>query len=185
MKNLDRIVVAYGRFNPPTVGHAILTEKVLHLAADYNCDHEIIVSHVQDIIRNPLDINRKLYYLKLMNSKAKFFPSSKSLPSLMEFLRLYSNKNYKKLTYVCGFDRMKEFNNLINKYNGIDYNFNEIEIVESGNLELREQYSATDLRNYIRDGNFIEELFPYSDTTTSYKLFKEVQDVLNKREKVI
>lgn len=180
-----KIVVAFGRFNPPTLGHAILVSEVFNTAKNYQCKHEIIVSTTQDNIRNPLSINRKLYYLNKMNNKALFRSTSKQISSLIDFLKVYNLHGFSKLTYVCGFDRLKEFEILINKYNGVDYNFDEIELIESGSLETREQFSATDLRSYIRDDMFIKELFPFEDVEISKQMFNEVRNILNKAEEVI
>ena len=83
----NRIVLAFGRFNPPTLGHAILITEVLELAKYYQCQHKIITSTTQDNIRNPLSIDRKLYYLNKINPKVNFGTST----NLIESIKLTPN----------------------------------------------------------------------------------------------
>ena len=53
-KALKSVVMAFGRMNPPTVGHQKLVNKVRELADRHNAHHEVIVSHSQDAQKNPL-----------------------------------------------------------------------------------------------------------------------------------
>ena len=39
---------------------------------------------------------------------------------------------YTDIIYVAGSDRAGSFDNLLNKYNGADYNFNKIKVVNAG-----------------------------------------------------
>ena len=44
----DTVVIAFGRMNPPTIGHGVLVDKVLSEASKHNADHFIFASTSQD-----------------------------------------------------------------------------------------------------------------------------------------
>ena len=48
------VVMAFGRMNPPTVGHEQLVNHVKKIAQDYNAPHHVIISHSTDSKKNPL-----------------------------------------------------------------------------------------------------------------------------------
>ena len=60
------IVLVFGRFNPPTVGHELLIKVVKKVASNNNADYAIYVSRTQDKKKNPLSVERKIHYLNLM-----------------------------------------------------------------------------------------------------------------------
>ena len=62
MKN--RLVFTFGRFNPPTVGHEKLLNKVAEVAGDD--DYLIFPSQTQKKDKNPLDSKTKSDYMKKM-----------------------------------------------------------------------------------------------------------------------
>ena len=65
VKPKDRtVVMAFGRFQPPTVGHKLLIDAVQREAQLANADPVIYVSRTQDHKINPLTVDQKMYYLK-------------------------------------------------------------------------------------------------------------------------
>jgi hypothetical protein len=52
------VVMAFGRMNPPTIGHEKLVHHVQQIAHDYGAPHHIIISHSVDAKKNPLDIKK-------------------------------------------------------------------------------------------------------------------------------
>ena len=65
------LVFAFGRMNPPTVGHGALVDKVRELAELNKAKHTIVLSHSQDPEKNPLTPEQKLKHAK------RFFPKAK------------------------------------------------------------------------------------------------------------
>ena len=54
MKGTKRVVIAYGRFNPPTIGHEKLIKKVMSVSAQFgSADWFIIPSFSFDKGKNP------------------------------------------------------------------------------------------------------------------------------------
>ena len=60
LKEDDRstAVFAFGRFNPPTIGHQKLIEKVQSMAGQVNGKAYIFLSHKQNNKTDPLKIGR-------------------------------------------------------------------------------------------------------------------------------
>ena len=111
------LTVAFGRFNPPTVGH----EKLLSAAkkASQGGDLKIYPSRTQDPKKNPLDPDMKVSYMK------KMFPdyeesiiNDDEMRSIFNVLVTASEQGYQNVNIVVGSDRQAEFENLASKYNG-------------------------------------------------------------------
>ena len=62
----NSIAFTFGRFNPPTIGHEKLINKVKSVRAD---EYRIYLSRSEDPKKNPLSPRQKLAYMK------KMFPS--------------------------------------------------------------------------------------------------------------
>ena len=70
MKNDKKVAVfTFGRFNPPTVGHLKLVEKVKEVARKEGGEPFVIPSRSQDAKKNPLNVTDKLKWMKLAFSK--------------------------------------------------------------------------------------------------------------------
>ena len=74
-------VFAFGRMNPPTVGHEKLVNKVKEVAAKHKAGHLIVMSHSQDAKKNPLTPEQKLTHAKRFFPKTNLKISSKESPS--------------------------------------------------------------------------------------------------------
>ena len=56
------VVFSYGRFNPYTIGHELLVNRVKDIAKSVSADHIIALSKSKDSKNNPLSIDKKLYW---------------------------------------------------------------------------------------------------------------------------
>ena len=61
-----------------------------------------------------------------------FTVGNPQVKTIIQALQKLEQLGYTKVVYVAGSDRVQQFNELINKYNGKDYNFREIEVVSAG-----------------------------------------------------
>ncbi len=175
----DTIVVAFGRFNPPTHGHEKLMDKVLNLAKENNCRHRVLTSH-SHCIRNPLEVDMKTAFLKLLFPEIWFDRTSNNEPSIFHVLKRY-NESHKRLIYVCGSDRIGRFKKILNKYNGIDYNFAYIEVVGVDRNE--NDVSATSARYDAIVGDFtsFRECLPsklFNSLADSTQLYNKIRNEL-------
>lgn len=125
------VVFAFGRFNPPTSGHQLLVQFVKKLASQKKADHIIFASRSQDPKKNPLSVDQKLHYLRLMFPGVNFAGANDQQRTFMEVAKTLNSK-YKNIIMVGGSDRVPEFKKLLDKYNGKDFHFDSIEVLSAG-----------------------------------------------------
>ena len=153
----DTVTVAFGRFNPPTIGHEKLMKAADKVAMGGPL--KIYPSRTQDSKKNPLDPDMKISFMK------KLFPdfeeniiNDSEMKSIFNVLIAADEEGYKNVNIVVGADRQAEFENLATKYNGELYNFNDIRVVSAGirdaDAEGVEGMSASKMRKAVVDGNF-------------------------------
>ena len=129
------VAFCFGRMNPPTIGHAQLINTVAR--ASRGDDYYIFLSHTQDSTKNPLDYDTKVDFVKRMFPRHADHVSRGSLRTIMEIMEFLYHHGYTDVTFVAGSDRLPNFKELLNKYNGREggktyYKFNSINFVSSG-----------------------------------------------------
>ncbi|CAB4143619.1 hypothetical protein UFOVP447_192 [uncultured Caudovirales phage] len=155
-----KIVTAFGRMNPPTIGHQKLVDAVLHKAKSEGADHDIRLSHSQDAKKNPLSQEHKLHHARKMFPKVNFSGSSKEHPSFIHHLKDLHSKGYTHVTMVAGSDRADDYQKIVDKYNkpGGEFNFKSIKIHSAGHrdpdAEGAEGMSASKMRKHAEEGNY-------------------------------
>jgi len=128
------VAFTFGRFNPPTIGHEKLINKVKSVRAD---DYRIYLSRSEDPKKNPLSPRQKLAYMK------KMFPSHarnimiNTTNMILDICTELYKQGYTEISMVVGSDRVREFDTIIKKYNDVKsrhgyYNFEKINIVSAG-----------------------------------------------------
>ena len=132
------VVFTFGRFNPPTTGHEKLIKKVADVATKYSADFFIYPSHSQSPKKDPLPHVKKVAYMRKMFPKyaSKIVASGADKTAINVATSLY-DKGYTNCIMVVGSDRVKEFNDLLSKYNGVKarhgyYKFDKFEVVSAG-----------------------------------------------------
>jgi hypothetical protein len=175
-----KVVFAFGRFNPPTTGHELLVKAVKKLAAD--SDHVIYASRSQDSKKNPLPVDRKVYYLQRMFPGTKFVAADESVRTFIEAAKEL-NKKYKDLVMVAGSDRVPEYKKLLDKYNGKEFKFNSIQVISAGERDPDSDeasgMSATKMREAAKKGDFVtfKRGLPHTLTTVdARRLMNEVRE---------
>ena len=145
-------VAAFGRMNPPTIGHEKLVDKV----KSFEGDHYIFLSQTQKPKDNPLPFDVKLEFAK------KFFPGVNvghpSVRTPIQMLQMLEKLGYTDIIYVAGSDRVASFEKLFNDYNGKEYNFNSITVENAGerdpDADGAEGMSASKMRAAAAAGDF-------------------------------
>ena len=159
------VVMAFGRMNPPTTGHLKLIDKVRSEAEKRGAKHTVIVSHSQDSKKNPLSGAQKVKHLKRYSPGTHFEASSKEHPTIMHHAAKLNAAGHDHLIVVAGSDRVKEYHDLLHKYNGkadkhgnVPYNFKKIEVVSAGHrdpdAEGAEGMSGTKMREHAKNNDF-------------------------------
>jgi len=122
----------FGRFNPPTIGHKKLFDKLKSVSDVYF----VFVSATQDPKKNPLNRDQKIAIINRQFPEAGDHivndPNIKTIIDVMQFLE---TAGHKRVTMVVGSDRVKGFNDLLAKYNGDKYNFDSIDIISAGDRD--------------------------------------------------
>lgn len=142
------VVFAWGRMNPMTAGHEKLVNKVMQVAKAENATPYVFLTHSVDKKKNPLTYDDKIKYAQSAFGSIVKKSSAKIIFDLMKEL----NKDYNKIVLVAGSDRVKEFDDTLNKYNGKEYNFDEIKVVSAGQRDADSDnvsgISGTKMRDY-------------------------------------
>jgi phosphopantetheine adenylyltransferase len=135
--NSKEIVFAFGRFNPPTIGHEKLMDKVA--SASKGGTYRIYPSQSIDPKKNPLKFDEKVKFMRKMFPKhARSIIADKKVKTAIDVVTKLYDQGYTKVTMVVGSDRVSEFETLLNKYNGVKarhgyFNFKDgVQIVSAG-----------------------------------------------------
>jgi len=162
-KKGDTIVFTFGRFNPPTIGHEILIKAVESVARAKGGDYLIFPSHTQDAKKNPLTQTEKIKYMKKMFSGYRRNIVKSTGKDALEIAGELHKKKYTNLVMVVGSDRVKNFQTILDRYNGEDnkhgfYDFDKIEVISAGerdpDSEGAEGMSASKMREAAIKGDF-------------------------------
>ena len=121
-------VVGWGRMNPITSGHEKLVNKIGEVARKNSATPLVFLTHSQDAKKNPLSYDDKVMLAKKAFGSMIQKSKSKTIIQVMQELE----KKFKDVILVVGADRIKEFEALLNRYNGKDYNFDSIKVVSAG-----------------------------------------------------
>lgn len=131
-------VFAFGRLNPPTIGHGALVDKVKELAAANKAGHSIVLSHTlnpdRDLLRDPLSAEQKVKHAKRLFPNTNISAADKEAPTFIEQLEKLHKKGVTHATMVAGSDRIDEYKKVVDKYNGPNgkFNFKKIDVVSAG-----------------------------------------------------
>jgi nicotinic acid mononucleotide adenylyltransferase len=153
------VVFVFGRFNPPTSGHELLFKMVKKIAMQNKADHVIYASRTQDKKKNPLPVDRKMHYLKMMFKGFNFVAANPQERSFIE-AATHLNKKYKNIIMVAGSDRVTEYERILNRYNGQNFKFDTIQVVSAGerdpDSDTASGMSASKMRQFAEKGNFMQ-----------------------------
>jgi hypothetical protein len=128
-----KAVIAFGRLNPPTIGHAKLVDAI----KSQEGDHYLFLSQTQKPKTDPLSFAEKVAYAK------KFFPGinigHQNVRTPVDALQMMQKLGYTDVVFLAGSDRVEGFQKLFDTYNGkadksgnIPFNFNTINVISAG-----------------------------------------------------
>ena len=156
-KSGETITLVFGRFNPPTIGHEKLLSGAEQVAG--GGEMKIYPSRSYDPKKNPLDPDQKTELMKKMYpDQADSIVNDESVKTIFDALKLANNDGYSNVKIVVGSDRVAEFDNLAQKYNGDLYNFDEIETISAGERDESSEgvtgMSASKMRKAAAENDF-------------------------------
>ena len=171
----------FGRFNPPTTGHEKLVKKLLSVGR--GTDVLLFSSHSNDKRKNPLNHRDKVKYLKKFFGKIVVDANVRTVFEICNFLQ---EKKYVNINMVVGSDRVKEFEMLITKYNGVKarhgfYKFKNINIISAGERDPDADdvsgMSASKMREFAEKGDFegFKDGVPSKGKNLAKKLYDDIR----------
>ena len=152
-------VFTFGRMNPPTTGHEKLIHKTHAIAQSKGAKANIVLSHSHDNKKNPVPQDHKIGYVKKIHSGVDVSGSSKEHPTFMHHAKKAHEAGHSHLHMVAGSDRVKEYQNTLNKYNGHPdhYNFKSITVHSAGHRDPDGEgvsgISGTKMRDHAKNGD--------------------------------
>jgi hypothetical protein len=183
------IAFTFGRFNPPTIGHEKLINKVAQQRTD---DYKIYLSKSEDSSKNPLGARVKLSTMKQMFPRHAGSIVVNQSNMILDIATELYNKGYSDITMVVGSDRVREFDTILKKYNGVKsrhglYDFDSINVVSAGerdpDAEGATGMSASKMRTAAKDKDFetFKKGLPasFARSKNAQDLFRNVRKGMN------
>ena len=180
-------VFAFGRFNPPTIGHQKLIETVLQTAEKANGKAYLFLSHKQNNKTDPLNFAEKQAYIQ------QFYPKlavgDPNTNTIIKVLQKIQAEGRTRIIMVAGSDRVQHFETLLNQYNGKPdkqgndlYKFDSIKVVNAGQRDPDEEgvtgASASKARELANKGQWHEFSRIAMGGNKSKLLYNKIQDAI-------
>jgi hypothetical protein len=180
------VVLTFGRLNPITVGHEKLVNKVLSIATKEKATPQVYLSHTQDKKKNPLSYDEKLKYARLAFGSVVQKSNAKTIIQVAKDL----SNTFDRLILVVGQDRVSEFETLLNKYNGKEYNYSSIRVLSAGDRDPDSDdvtgMSASKMRTFAMTGNFeqFKRGLPKNLMNSAEEIYKDVREGMGLMEEL-
>ena len=158
----DDAVTVFGRHQPPHLGHKLTFDRANDLASNIGdntqADQVFYSSRSQDPKKNPLPYQMKMGFLKKMfPDHAEKWDDDENVRTILGAATKASDKGYKNFHFVGGGDRRQGMEDLLRRYNGNLYNFDNIYSHSAGERDgedLVSQLSASKQRKFALDDDF-------------------------------
>lgn len=173
---MKTVVIGWGRMNPPQTGHGLLIDTVVSTANRYNADPLLYVSQTQNAKKNPLTYEQKIHYIREGFRNGGIVVKDKSVRTLIDLLQSLDDY-YDHIVMVGGGDRIEEYRKLIDRYNNVEYSFEQIDYVSAGardpDADDVSGMSASKMREAVREGDFES----FSEGAPPQLTYDQVQDM--------
>ena len=152
------VAFTFGRFNPPHAGHGKMMDAVKSYGGDSG-NYRIYPSRTQDNKKNPLSAEQKIKHMRAMFKDHKDkIQNSEAHRNIFDIMKDLNDEGHEHVTMVVGDDRVKEFDKLTKKYNGVHYDFKSINVKSAGKRDPKsddplERLSASSLRKHATKGD--------------------------------
>lgn len=176
------VAIVIGRFNPPSRNHGALLKAGFSQAKRRGYEYRIYPSRIQDGASNPLNPSLKVAYMQSMFPEyADYIIDSDNSKTIFDILASLYGDGYTDVVITTGQDRLGEFQSLVHKGEGQQYQFNSIEVVPSGvkdpDSDIESPGSSAMMRTAAATGNFERfqtGLAANMDTVEKHEMFNTV-----------
>lgn len=192
VEEAKEVYFTFGRMNPPTIGHGKVLDTIAKKAK--GADYKVYVSQSVGP-KDPLSYSDKVKHLRKMLPKhGRNIMVDKGIKNVFDIAAKLYEQGYKRITMVVGEDRLREFDVLLQKYNGKKarhgfYNFESIKVVSAGrrdpDAEGVEGMSASKQRANAKDNNytaFTQGVPKSMSDKDTRKLFNDVRKGMGLKE---
>ena len=177
----DSLMTTFGRHNPPHLGHQLTFDKADEIAQNEGADQRFYTSQTQARKKNPLPRDMKVDFLKQMFPKhAHKWDTDDEVKTVLQAAEKGHRQGYKDFHFMGGADRRQGMEDLLRKYNGQLYDFDNIYSHSAGEREGDDpiaNLSASKLRRAVQNGDmdgFMEGM-PSIKGFDPKKLFEAIQ----------
>ncbi len=127
----DDVMTTFGRHNPPHLGHKLTLDHANDLAGSIGdnaqADQRFYTSRSQDPKKNPLPYEMKVDHLKRMFPEhSEKWDTDDRVRTVLGAATKANDDGYKNFHFIGGGDRKQGMEDLLRKYNGNLYNFDNI-----------------------------------------------------------
>ena len=174
-------VLAFGRLNPPTIGHAKLVDAI----KKQDGDHYLFLSQTQKPKTDPLDFATKLKFAK------QFFPGinigHESVRTPVQALEMLQGLGYTDVIFIAGSDRVAGFQKLFDTYNGqpdksgnVPFKFDSINVLSAGERDPDADDVSGMSASKMRAAAAAGELETFAQGVPDKKLAQTMYDAVRK-----
>jgi hypothetical protein len=179
------VVFAFGRMNPPTVGHGKLIAKVVSVAKKEKATPIVFPSKTEDKKKNPLSFKTKVKVLK--DVFGNVINTDISIKTPFDVLEKLNNDKFEKVVFVVGSDRISEFKRNMGKFVDSDLdNIKDFTVVSAGDRDPDAEgvsgMSGSKMREFVIKGRFGK--FKEGLMTKNARLAKTVFNEIGKKLKI-
>ena len=182
---MKKIVLAFGRMNPPTIGHEKLIKICADVARQNRCDYQIYLSNSNDKKKNPLDPQTKIKFVKKMFPRyADHINVDKEMSNPFRVLTKFGEE-YDNVIWVAGGKDVQNYDKSFHTHmakESPDFYFNSLIVHSAGERNPDDEgatgMSATKMREFaekVRTTDFMSGIPDTLSTTEKLELMQHVR----------
>jgi len=183
-------VFAFGRFNPPTIGHEKLLDTLRAVAQKNDAKPYLFLSHKQNPKTDPLSYKEKADYIKSTGKFTDVEIGAADVNTIVQALQKLMNVGRTRVIMIAGSDRVDSFKQFLNQYNkqkdkkgNLVFDFDSVDVVSSGERDPDEEgvagASASKAREAAVNGNFNIFSKIVLGGKDSQKIYQTLRDRMN------
>jgi hypothetical protein len=180
-------VFAFGRFNPPTIGHEKLINAVRSVAQKNDAKPYLFLSHKQNSKTDPLSYSEKADYIRGTGKFTDVEIGDPTVTTIVQALQKLMNEGRTRVIMIAGSDRVDSFQKFLNQYNkqtdkkgNLVFDFDSVDVVSSGERDPDEAgvagASASKAREAVANGDFATFSKIVLGGENSQKIYQTLQD---------
>ena len=180
-------VFAFGRFNPPTIGHEKLINAVRSVAQKNDAKPYLFLSHKQNSKTDPLSYSEKADYIQGTGKFTDVEIGDPTVTTIVQALQKLMNEGRTRVIMIAGSDRVDSFQKFLNQYNkqtdkkgNLVFDFDSVDVVSSGERDPDETgvagASASKAREAVANGDFATFSKIVLGGENSQKIYQTLQD---------